>query len=207
MNKLTGTPFIFICILILAGAFIERPVQYYFSITHGNTVTKSFDTLIVLGTPCNVDGTPSPEQRERVAEGVREYQLGVAKHMIVTGGAAHNALVEADCMKRYAVAQGVPEDAVIEEPKAQDTIQNIYYSNQIMQAQGWHSAEIISSRSHLPRAGLILHNYQMSWHTHPAPWPKEYHFYKVLAIYSAEINHCWRIHKKGFPANALMPPA
>jgi vancomycin permeability regulator SanA len=110
-------------------------------------------------------------------------------------------------MKRYAVAQGVPADAIVEEPKAQDTIQNIYYSNQIMQAQGWHSAEVVSSRSHLPRAGLILHNYHFAWHAHGAPWPNEYHFYKVLAIYAAEIDHCWQIRKKGFPANAMFPPA
>jgi uncharacterized SAM-binding protein YcdF (DUF218 family) len=207
MQKLTGTPIILLLILVLAGAFLERPVQYYFSITHGNTAANHFDTLIVLGTPCKLDGTPSPEQRERVAEAVREYQHGVSQHMIMTGGAAHNSLVEADCMKRYAVAQGVPDTAIVEEPKAQDTIQNIYYSNQIMQAQGWRSAEIVSSRSHLPRASLILHNYRLAWHTHAARWPAEYHFYKILAIYAGEIDHCWRIRKKGFPANALIPAA
>jgi uncharacterized SAM-binding protein YcdF (DUF218 family) len=205
MNKITGTPFIILCILVLVGAFIERPVQFYFSITHGTTAANHFDTLIVLGTPCKLDGTPSPEERERVAEAVREYQRGVSQHIIVSGGAAHNSLVEADCMKRYAVAQSVPADAIVEEPQAHDTIQNIYYSNQIMQAQGWHSAEVISSRSHLPRAALILHNYKMSWHTHAANWPPEYHFYKILAIYAGEIQHCWQIHQKGFPPNALVP--
>jgi uncharacterized SAM-binding protein YcdF (DUF218 family) len=207
MTWLANRSIVFIIVILVLGAFIERPVQYYFAIAHGNTPVKHFDTLIVLGTPCKLDGTPSPEQRERVGEAVREYQRGVSQHMIVTGGAAHNALVEADCMKRYAVAQGVSSDAIVEEPQAKDTIQNIWYSNQIMQAHGWRSAEIVSSRSHLPRAALILHNYHMTWHTHAAPWPSEYHFYTIAAIYAAEIRHCWEIHHKGFPPGALIPAA
>ncbi len=118
-----------------------------------------FDTLIVLGTPANPDGSASPEQRERTLEGVREYKAGVASHLIMTGGAAHNQFVEADVMKELAVAQGVPADAITEEGQAQNTIQNIYYSEKIMAAQHWTSAEVVSSPSHLPRAALILAHY------------------------------------------------
>ena len=28
-----------------------------------------------------------------------------------------------------------------------------------------------------------------------------------VSIFAGEIEHCWKIHKKGFPANALIPPA
>ena len=75
---------------------------------------------------------------------------GVAQHMIVTGGAAHNQFYEADCMRRTAIEAGVPPDAVVEERQAQDTIQNIWFSKQIMDAHGWRSAEVVSSPSHLP---------------------------------------------------------
>ena len=80
--------------------------------------------------------------------------------MIVTGGAAHNQFYEADCMRRMAIEQGVPADAVVEEKQAQDTIQNIWFSKQIMDAHGWRSAEVVSSPSHLPRTALILEHYK-----------------------------------------------
>jgi len=53
----------------------------------------------------------------------------------------------------------VPAEVVLVEGQAQNTIQNIYYSEKIMAAHHWTSAEVISSASHLPRAALILKHY------------------------------------------------
>ena len=38
-----------------------------------------------------------------------------------------------------------------------------------MQAHGWHSAEIISSAYHLPRASLIFGHTSLDWRLHAAP--------------------------------------
>src|SRR5271154_866638 len=148
----------------------------YRSIPTTNTNLTHFDTIIVLGTPANLDGTPSPEQRERTLEGVREFKAGIAPHLIFTGAAAHNHFVEAHTMAALALAQGVPPEAIIEEGQARNTVQNIFYSERIMAAQGWTSAEVVSSPSHLPRTALILKHFSIQWSTHPAPWPPEYTF-------------------------------
>ena len=165
--------FAFVCAVIYVGAvfFIDR------SLPLSNTDATHLDTLIVLGYPAFPDGTPRPEMRERVLEGVREYRAGVAPRIIMTGGAAHNHNVEAHVMAQLAEAQGVPASAVIEEGQAHDTIQNAYYSVQIMQQHGWHSAEVISSHSHLPRASLIFAHFPIAWRMHAAPWPPEYGFF------------------------------
>ena len=55
------------------------------------------------------------------------------------------------------------------EEKARDTIQNGCYSVRIMEGHGWHSAEVISNASHLPRAGLIFSDLPVEWRTHAAP--------------------------------------
>ena len=173
-----------------------------------NTDLTHFDVLIVLGTPCEADGTPSPEARERVLEGVREFRAGIANHIIMTGGAAHNQFVEADCMKRLAVAEGVPADAVVEEGQAKDTIQNIWFSHALMEAHGWRSAEVVSSPSHLPRAALILERYEhdgFAWRTHAARWPSEYTTEQIAAKYAGEMKTCWRIREKGFTKSPWMP--
>jgi uncharacterized SAM-binding protein YcdF (DUF218 family) len=185
-------------ITIVDAAFVYRDIP-----TH-NTDLTHFDTLIVLGTPAKADGSPSPEQRERTLEGVREFKAGVASHLIMTGGAAHNQFVEAHVMKELAIAQGVPSEAVTEEGQAQNTVQNIFYSHRIMAAQHWTSAEVISSPSHLPRAALILEHYSFSWRTQQAPWPQEYSEVKRALHYCVEAEYCLRLKIFGFPSTPFL---
>jgi uncharacterized SAM-binding protein YcdF (DUF218 family) len=134
-----------------------------------NTARNRFDAIVVLGAPADSDGNPTPEQLARVGEAVHEYDLGVAPRLILTGGAAHNRFVEARVMARTAEAEGIPESAIFLEPQAADTIQNACYSAQIMKAQGWRSAEVVSSAGHLPRAGIVFGSLPLEWRTHAAP--------------------------------------
>jgi uncharacterized SAM-binding protein YcdF (DUF218 family) len=199
MSKRTLT----ILIAAVLLGIIALPLHVYLSIPTANTTLTHFDTLIVLGYPSNPDGTPSPEQRERVLESVREFQHGIAPHIIMSGGAAHNQFDEADSMKRLAVSQGVPADAVLEDVAAQNTLQNILFSSRIMAAHNWHSAEVISTPSHLPRAALILQHYPIAWRTHSSLWPHEYNPLRVFLGYVYEIRNCWQIHRHGFPPGSL----
>jgi uncharacterized SAM-binding protein YcdF (DUF218 family) len=134
-----------------------------------NTALNRFDAIIVLGYPADSDGNPTPEQFARVSEAVREYQRGVAPRLLLTGGAVRNQFVEARVMAKTAHAQGIPESALLVEPEALDTIQNACYATRIMKAHGWKSAEVVSSASHLPRAGMILSGLPLEWRTHAAP--------------------------------------
>ncbi len=134
-----------------------------------NTNLSRFDAIVVLGAPADADGNPTPEQLARVTEGVQEYERGAAPRLLFTGGAAHNRFVEARGMARAAAAQGIPPSAIFVEPEAQDTIQNACYAVRLMKAHGWRSAEVVSSASHLPRAGLIFSRLPIEWRVHAAP--------------------------------------
>jgi uncharacterized SAM-binding protein YcdF (DUF218 family) len=134
-----------------------------------NTSLARFDAIIVLGSPADSDGNPTPKQLARVTEGVREYELGVAPRMILTGGAVRNRFVEARVMARTAKAQGIPESSIFLEPEARNTIENACNAARIMKAHGWRSAEVISSADSLPRAGMIFNNLPLDWRTHAAP--------------------------------------
>jgi uncharacterized SAM-binding protein YcdF (DUF218 family) len=180
---------ILIVLLVLVFVVIVDAAFVYRNIPNSNTGLRHFDALIVLGNPAMPDGTPSPEQRERTLEAVREYKAGVAPHLIFTGGAAHNRFVEADLMKRLAVAQGVPSSDITVEDQAQNTVQNIYFSDQIMEAHHWTSAEVISSPSHLPRIGLILSHYSVAWRTQAAPWPAEYTWLQRVMHFCVEAEY------------------
>jgi uncharacterized SAM-binding protein YcdF (DUF218 family) len=202
MHPLCKLPIVLVAfvVLVIGGAALV-----YRSIPTANTNLTHFDTIIVLGTPANPDGTPSPEERERTLEGIREFKAGIAPHLIFTGGPAHNQFVEAHTMATLALAQSVPPDAILEEGQAQNTVQNIFYSQRIMAAHGWTSAEVVSSPSHLPRTSLILKNFSMQWSTHPAPWPPEYTFWQRAAHYSVEAEYCLRLQIFGFPTTRFLP--
>lgn len=135
----------------------------------GNTAPTRFDAIIVLGTPADSEGNPTPAQLARVTEAVHEYERGVAPRLIVTGGSTQGNFIEARVMARTAEAEGVPASAVFEEPEALDTIHNACYSARIMKTHGWRSAEVVSAASHLPRAGLIFSRLPLEWRTHAAP--------------------------------------
>lgn len=182
------------------------------TIPAGNTSATHFDTIIVLGSPANPDGSPSPDERERVLEAVREYRRAVAPSIIMTGGPAHNRFVEAHVMAVFAINQDVPASAVIEERQARNTIQNIFYSSEIMRSHQWHSAEVISSSAHLGRAAMILQAFSRShpalafdWRTHAAPWPAEYGFFHRIVADSIEASRCLQIRLFGLPRSRFLP--
>jgi uncharacterized SAM-binding protein YcdF (DUF218 family) len=156
--------FFAVCLALTAWAIVARTLA-----PASNTSLTRFDAIIVLGTPADADGNPTPEELSRVTEAVHEYMRGVAPRLILSGGAAHNRFIEARVMARVAEAQGIPASAILIEPRAMDTIQNACYSVRIMQEHGWHSAEVVSSGFHLPRAGLIFQRLPIEWRTHEAP--------------------------------------
>jgi uncharacterized SAM-binding protein YcdF (DUF218 family) len=153
---------------VVLGLFGWAVLAHQLAPTSNTSLTR-FDAIIVLGAPSDSDGNPSPTQLARVTEAVREYERGVAPRLIMSGAADRNRPIEAKVMARTAEAQGIPASAIYEEGKAKDTIENGCYSVRIMERNGWHSAEVVSSASHLPRVGIIFNKLPLEWRTHAAP--------------------------------------
>ncbi len=169
-----------LCAAILVWAIAARSFA-----AMANSPRTTFDAIVVLGTPADDDGNPTPQLLDRISEAVHEYERGVAPRLIVTGAAAHNQFVEAEVMARVAESQGVPASVIFPEPYALDTIQNACYSARIMKANGWHSAEVVSSASHLPRAAMIFAHVPdngLQWRMHPAPDALTSSFYSNAAV-------------------------
>jgi uncharacterized SAM-binding protein YcdF (DUF218 family) len=154
-----GTILVLFTWAILARAFAPR----------GNTAATRFDAIIVLGSPADAEGNPTPSQLARVTEAVHEYERGIAPRLILTGGSTFRGFLEARVMARTAEALGVPASSIVQETQARDTIENACYSVRIMKAHHWQSAEVVSAASHLPRAGLIFSRLPIQWRTHAAP--------------------------------------
>jgi uncharacterized SAM-binding protein YcdF (DUF218 family) len=152
-----------VVVLLLLWAILGRILA-----PTGNTSASRFDAIIILGASVDSDGNPGPVLLSRITEGVREYERGTAPHVIVTGGEQHGH-IQAEIMARLVQAQGVPTSAIILEPKAENTIEDACYSARIMREHGWKAAEVVTSASHLPRAGVIFSRVPIDWRGHMAP--------------------------------------
>lgn len=190
---------------LLILLFLVVLVATYLTVPTQNCNLNHFDTILVLGTPTLKNGQPSPEERERVNESVREFKAGRAAHIIFSGGATMKQFVEGQSMAALAETEGVPSSAIVIEDKARNTVQNIYFSNQIMQQEGWTSVEVVSSPSHLPRTALILEHYRFQWKEHASQWPPEYGWKDIAGYYASEIMKTFVLRWNGFSSSPFLP--
>jgi uncharacterized SAM-binding protein YcdF (DUF218 family) len=190
---------------MLGIASILLVVTAYETVPTHNCQRMHFDAIIVLGTPALRNGEPSPEERARVMEGVKEFEAGRAGHLIFTGGATEKNFVEGDVMAKLAEQEGVPSQDVVIDRKARNTIQNIFFSHEIMEQRGWTSAEVVSSPSHLPRTELILEHYGFKWRTQASQWPPEFGWTQIGMNYLPEAMYTLELRWRGFPPSPYMP--
>ncbi len=113
--------------------------------TAPDCVKQYHDVIIVLGCPSEGNGSPASCQTGRVDIAMRLKAAGYGDRFIVTGGAVHNQWVEAEALRALLLSRGVQNDRIWLEPEAEHTDENLYYSTQIMVAQGWRSALVVSN--------------------------------------------------------------
>jgi uncharacterized SAM-binding protein YcdF (DUF218 family) len=131
------------------------------------------DAIVVLGCRLRPDGTASPALARRVARGITLYRQGAAPFLVVSGGGV-GRVPEAEIMRRIAIAGGVPEKAVIVEPRSRNTFENARETARLLAARGLVSVLLVSDRVHLPRAALLFRRAGLKivgWAAAAAPAP------------------------------------
>jgi uncharacterized SAM-binding protein YcdF (DUF218 family) len=91
----------------------------------------------------------------RVDVGVRLFQAGAAPVLLLSGGGA-GPVPEAEMMRHMALVRGVPEAALLVEPRSPDTLGNARESARLLGECGGRSVLLVSDRVHLPRAALLF---------------------------------------------------
>ncbi|MEF2967290.1 YdcF family protein [Paenibacillus sp. M1] len=111
------------------------------------------DVGIVLGASMWGD-EPSPGLRERLELALRGYKAGKFRVFLLTGGLDRPdyRYTEAEGMANYLKANGVPESDMLLENKATSTYENLKFSRDIMEENGYRSALIITHTYHGNRA-------------------------------------------------------
>lgn len=109
------------------------------------------DAIVVMGA-AQYDGTPSPLFAARLDHAVNLFLDGVAPRLIVTGGKAEgDRTTEAASGRDYAIAHGVPADAIQIEDRSRTTLETIRGVAALMADDGITSAVFVSDRSHMLR--------------------------------------------------------
>lgn len=139
-------------ILVAAGVLWSGYAYWKIESAVSNPADKA-DVGIILGASMWGE-QPSPGLRERLEHALSEYKAGRFRTFIVTGGLDKPGYpyTEAEGMRNYLVAAGVPESDIYLENKATSTYENLLYSQAIMKEQGWKTAIIITHDYHGTRS-------------------------------------------------------
>ena len=126
------------------------------------------DFLIILGCGIRQDGTPTPLLRGRIDRALafaqkQKQQTGKDLIFVTSGGQGPREVTsESASMKQYLLAQGVPEERIIEEDRSTDTAQNMRFSKEKIQAvDPKGKVAFVTTNYHVFRGGLCARRVKM----------------------------------------------
>jgi uncharacterized SAM-binding protein YcdF (DUF218 family) len=131
------------------------------------------DAIVVPGCPARADGTGSTCIARRGGAAVAAWREGAAPVLVLSGGAAHNHVVEAQVMADHARALGVPDRAG---PHACHTTESLRLSGALLRARGWRRVLVVTDALQLPFAlHMADHSGRISYgrFAHPPLPPRE----------------------------------
>ena len=119
--------FILLCtaVLLLTGCDIIK--QQLSAPYIRNLSSAPFDVVIVPGVPFD-SGKVSVIYKARLLWVKALFDKGIAKNIIFSGAATHNAYVEGQTMKIMADALGIPTENTFVESSALHSVENVAYS-------------------------------------------------------------------------------
>jgi uncharacterized SAM-binding protein YcdF (DUF218 family) len=97
---------------------------------------KQYDVVIVPGVPF-IEPKWDMTMQMRVLWAIHLYKNGSAKKIIMSGSSVYSPYVEAQIMKLYAVAFGVPAEDIILEDRAQHSTENVWYGYKLAKSMGY----------------------------------------------------------------------
>jgi uncharacterized SAM-binding protein YcdF (DUF218 family) len=109
------------------------------------------DAIVVLGA-AQYDGRPSPVFAARLDHAIELWKQGVARSFVVTGGRIPgDRTTEAAVARAYAIAHGVPAEAILGEDQARNTLASLRSVAKLMRDHDLRSAVFVSDPTHMLR--------------------------------------------------------
>ena len=107
--------------------------------------------IVVMGA-AQYNGRPSPVFAARLDHAVSLYFAGVSSTLVMTGGKAEgDRTTEAAAGRDFAMALGVPADAILVEEQSRTTLESVRAVASLLAANDLHNAVFVSDRPHMLR--------------------------------------------------------
>lgn len=137
---------------------------------HGaQTDRRPADVAIVLGAAV-YDDTPTPVFRERLRHGVELYRAGQVRYLLMTGGTGPgDSLAEGEVGREYALAEGVPLEAIITEMHSTTTEENLAFSLPLLREKGIERVLLVTDPLHMRRSLRLAGDLGLDAHPSPTP--------------------------------------
>lgn len=166
-----STIFAFICYISWSSAY------------GSHSFSKQVDLIMVLGAGIFTEKV-TPMLAERLNRAIKVYQS--QKHppyMLVSGGQGPDEpITEALAMKRYLIANGVPEKRILMEEQSTNTYTNFLYSKPIIEGRFGKSEQFlcVTSQFHILRSLRLAEKVGLKFYGLGSHTP--YHFFSIALI-------------------------
>lgn len=114
------------------------------------------DAAVILGSKVNEDGTPSPRLVARLERGRELHAAGRVTTLIVSGGLGREGHEEADVMRDWLVAAGIPAEDILVDRDGVDTGATARNTAQLMKEHELRSVIVVTQFFHVSRTKLAF---------------------------------------------------
>lgn len=123
------------CMLLTSCLVSQKSCKKCFKVAYSSA---PYDAIIVPGIPYGDSSNYNKfVMRSRVYWSYYLYANKITKNIIYSGGAVYTPYKEAEIMKLYAQALGVPDSNVFAETKAEHSTENLFYSYGLARQKGF----------------------------------------------------------------------
>jgi uncharacterized SAM-binding protein YcdF (DUF218 family) len=109
------------------------------------------DAIVVLGA-AQFSGRPGAVFAARLDHAILLWKEGLAPYLVVTGGKLEGDITtEAAAARAWAIARGVPPEAILSEDQGRTTLESIEAVGRIFREHGFQSGLFVSDETHMLR--------------------------------------------------------
>lgn len=130
--------------------------------------SRPADAIVVFGARAYADGRMSTALHDRTRTAVDLYRAGLAPVLIFSGGPGDGDVHETEAMRRYALAQGVPDSAIMRDERGLSTQHTVENTVSRFRKHGYARVLAVSQFYHLPRIKLAYLRAGVDVYTVPA---------------------------------------
>ncbi len=166
-----GTRFVLVMVilLVLAAAVVILPrfalQTWALGRTYSVASAPPAATALVFGAGLWRNGEPTPVLIDRVTTAVELYQAGKVQTLLMSGGKFSELYDEPGAMRKLALAQGVPDHAILLDYAGNRSYDTCYRARHVF---GVTQAIAVTQAFHLPRALFLCQALGLSAYGAPA---------------------------------------